>query len=137
MAYLLDTDILSEIRKGRRASPAVTAWLENVVETEVFLSVLVLGEVRRGAELRRRDDPQTAFYLDRWLAEVIRRYAQRILPVDLEVAQIWAQLSLAQPVPIIDSLIAATALRYDLILVTRNLKDIRRTGVRTINPFEA
>lgn len=135
MAYLLDTNVFSELRKNERAAPAVTAWFGGVEETEVFLSVIVAGELRRGVELRRRHDPRTAFYLDEWLAGLINRHQSRILPVNLEVADLWGRLCLNQPLPKIDGLLAATALHHDLVLVTRNVADMARSGVRVLNPF--
>ena len=136
MAYLLDTNILSELRKDERADPNVLAWYKDVLETEVFLSVLVLGEIRAGIELRRRHDPQAAQHINRWLASVIQRHLPRILLVDLEVADQWGRLCLTQPLPKIDGLLAATAMCHGLTLVTRNVADVARTGVDVFNPFK-
>ena len=111
------------------------AWFESVLDADIFLSVLVLGEVRRGIELCRRTDPQAAIALERWLKGLIQQYTARILPISLEIAERWGQLGLAQPLPSIDGLLAATALQHDLTLVTRNIADVERTGVQVLNPF--
>ena len=136
MAYLLDTNILSELRKRHRADPSVLAWFKGVIDAEIFLSVLVLGEIRRGIELRRKNDPQAALDLERWLKGLVQQYTSRLLPITLEIADRWGQLGLSQPLPSIDGLLAATALQHDLTLVTRNVADVARTGVHVLNPFE-
>ena len=136
MAYLLDTNVISEVRKGARANPQVATWFESIPLTEIFLSVLVLGEVRQGIEIKRLRDPQTAQHLDRWLHTLIQRHSSRILPVDLEVADLWGKLCLNQPLPKVDGLIAATALHHGLTLVTRNVVDVERAGVQVLNPFD-
>jgi predicted nucleic acid-binding protein len=135
MAYLLDTNVLSELRKKARADSSVMTWFAGVEDREIFLSVLVLGEVRRGIELRRQHDPQAARSLDAWLKGLGRRYAEQILPVSAEVADLWGGLCLRQPLPSIDGLLAATALHHDLTLVTRNVTDVERSGVKVFNPF--
>ena len=136
MAYLLDTNILSELRKRQRATPSVIAWFEGVADADIFLSVLVLGEIRRGFELRRKNDPQAALDLERWLKGLIQQYTSHILPISLEIADRWGQLGLSQPLPSIDGLLAATALQHELTLVTRNVADVERTGVHVLNPFD-
>ena len=135
MAYLLDTNVLAELRKKERAHPAVVAWFAGVDDAEIFLSVLGVGEIRRGIEWRRQRDPETARHLERWLRGLTQRYAAQILPISLEIAERWGQSSLDQPVPSVDGLLAATALHHDLVLVTRNVADVERTGVRILNPF--
>ena len=135
MAYLLDTNILSELRKKDRAAAPVVAWYAGVDDADLFLSVLVLGEIRRGVELRRRHDPVAAQSLERWLDGITRWYQHRILPVTAAVAGRWGSLCVDQPLPVIDGLLAATALHHDLVLVTRNVDDVARTGIRLLNPF--
>ena len=135
MAYLLDTNILSELRKRDRAAASVVAWYAGVDDTDLFLSVLVLGEIRRGVELRRRHDPVAAQSLERWLDGIIRWYRHRILPVTAAIARRWGSLCVDQPLPITDGLLAATALHHDLVFVTRNVDDVTRAGVRLLNPF--
>jgi predicted nucleic acid-binding protein len=135
VSYLLDTNVISELRKGRRAHPRVQAWRESVTNEETFLSVLVFGEIRRGIENLRPRDPQTAGALERWLLSLEAAYADRILPVTLEICRIWGGLSVQQPLPISDALLAATALHHNLTVVTRNITDFERTGVACVNPF--
>ena len=135
---LMDTNIISEIRKGRRCDAAVAEWYAGVAEGDLYLSVLVLGEIRKGAELagRRRDYAQ-AEALENWLQIVAERFAERILPVDAATALTWGRLTALRPLPVIDGLLAATALTQDMILATRNLADFQGLGVQLLNPFES
>ena len=134
---LMDTNIISEIRKGRRCDAAVAEWYAGVAEGELYLSVLVLGEIRKGAELaRRRRDYAQADALESWLQTVAERFAERILPVDAATALTWGRLTALRPLPVIDGLLAATALTQDMILATRNLADFQGLGVQLLNPFE-
>jgi predicted nucleic acid-binding protein len=135
VSYLLDTNIISELRKGSRADRNVRAFFAEIDDDDVFLSVLVVGEIRRGIESLRRRDSASAKHLDRWLHRVLRAYGDRILPVDAGVAERWGALNVPDPLPVVDSLLAATALTHDLVLVTRNVSDFARTGVDTLNPF--
>ncbi|MCB9744578.1 MAG: type II toxin-antitoxin system VapC family toxin [Alphaproteobacteria bacterium] len=137
MSWLLDTNVLSELRKGERGAPAVRRWLAEHAHEEHYLSVLVLGELRRGVELKRRKDPAAGAQLDAWVTRLELDFAARILPVDAAVADRWGHLNVPDPVPAVDGLIAATALVHDLVVVTRNVKDLARTGARVLNPFEA
>ncbi len=137
MSLLLDTNVLSELRKGRRANPHLRGWFDGVSVDEIYLSVLVVGELRRGVELVRRRDTKQAAALERWLTRVTRDHAERILPVDGPVADQWGRLTAKQPGSVIDTLMAATALVHGLVLVTRNVKDVAWTGVSWLNPFEA
>ena len=135
MSWLLDTNVLSELRKGKRADPGVRAWFSRVEAAELFTSVLVLGEVRRGIEQVRRRDSSAALALEQWLLRLTETFTGRILLVDAEVADRWGSLNVPDPVPTVDGLLAATALVKDLTLVTRNLRDVLRTGVRAMDPF--
>lgn len=135
MRFLVDTNVLSELRKGPRADPGVLGWFQSVDDTALYLSVLVIGELRQGVERLRRRDPPAAAKLDRWLHELIERHADRTLPVDAAVAERWGRLNVPDPVPAVDGLLAATALVHSLTLVTRNLRDVRSTGVRHLDPF--
>ena len=135
MTYLLDTNVLSEIRK-RRPDPRVQQWFASTAPHDLYLSVLVVGEIRQGVERLRESDPTRAASLDGWLAELVSRFQDRIVPVSLDVAQVWGRLNAADPLPAVDSLLAATALAHDWTLVSRNLKDMSRTGARLLNPFE-
>ncbi len=134
MAYLVDTNVISELRKPR-ADPGVRAWFERSEDAELYLSVLVVGEIRRGVELVRRRDSSAARSLDRWLNGLQRRYAERILPVTLEICDVWGRLSVEQPLSPVDGLLAATALHHGMTLVTRNVADVLRSGVEVLNPF--
>ena len=136
MSFLLDTNVVSELRKGARADARVRAWFAGVDDEELFLSVLVVGEIRRNIEAIRRRDRPAATALDRWLATVVSDCADRILGVDLDVAGAWATFNVPDPLPVIDSLLAATAHVHGLTVVTRNTADIARTGVPAVNPFE-
>ena len=137
MSLLVDTNVLSELRKGAQANVRVRGWFEGVSADEIYLSVLVVGELRRGVELVRRRDAKQAAALERWLTRVTTDHAERILPVDGRVAEQWGRLTAKQPGSVIDTLMAATALIHGLVLVTRNVKDVAWTGVSCLNPFEA
>lgn len=135
---LMDTNILSEIRKGQRCDAAVAEWYAGVAEGELYLSVLVLGEIRKGAELaRRRRDYAQAEALENWLQTVAERFSERLLPVDAATALTWGRLAALRPLPGIDGLLAATALTYDMTLATRNIADFQGLGVQLLNPFES
>ena len=135
MKFLVDTNVLSELRKGPRANPRVLGWFQSVDGAALYLSVLVIGELRQGVERLRRRDPPAAAKLDRWLHELIDRHADRTLPVDAAVADRWGRLNVPDPIPAVDGLLAATALVHSLTLVTRNVRDVRSTGVRHLDPF--
>jgi toxin FitB len=135
MTFLIDTNVISELRKGRRANARVRTWFDAVDTGGLYLSVLVVGELRRGVDGVRRRDPAGAAHLDRWLHELVKSYAERILPVDIAVAERWGRLGVPDRVSPVDGLIAATALVHALTLVTRNVRDIQRTGVRHLDPF--
>jgi predicted nucleic acid-binding protein len=135
--YLVDTNVVSETRKGVRTNAAVRAWSQSIERGSVAISVLTLGEIRKGIEGVRRHDEFTAFALERWLRELISEHHDRILDVTREIAEEWARMTVPDPLPIVDGLLAATAKVHGLTLVTRNVKDVRRTGVSVLNPFEA
>jgi predicted nucleic acid-binding protein len=135
MSYLLDTNVVSELRKGKHANVKVRAWFGAVDDAAVYLSVLVIGELRQGIEGIRRRDAATAAQLERWLGELVQRHAERVLPVDAAVADRWGRLNVPDPVPVVDGMLAATALVHSLTLVSRNIRDVRRTGVRHLDPF--
>ncbi len=135
MKYLLDTNVVSELRKGERADANVVAWFGKTDAEDLFLSVIVVGEIRRGIELIRRRDGQTAHALDRWMTRLQAGFEERILPVDGRVAEEWGRMNVPNPRPAVDSLLAATAKVHGLVLVTRNVKDVASTGIRTLNPF--
>jgi toxin FitB len=135
MSYLLDTNVISETIR-RKPNSAVIAWLDQVPGDAFFLSVLTLGEIRKGIELLR--DKRRQEKLRIWLEhDLTGWFEDRILPVDSGVADRWGRLlvDIKQPVPAIDSLLAATALHYDLRLVIRNTEDFEYPGLSVINPW--
>ncbi len=107
--FLLDTNIISEIRKRDRADASVAQWVARTPVMEIGTSVIVLAEIRRGIELKRRSDPEQAASLDRWFAQMRSRLGDRVLPIDESIAETWARLSVPDPLPLIDGLLAATA----------------------------
>jgi predicted nucleic acid-binding protein len=137
VSYLIDTNVISELRKGDRCDPAVAAWWAKVDENELWTSALVLGEIRRGIELARRRDPRKAKALEVWLAAVTSGFGDRILHVDAQVADEWGRMNAIRPLPVIDALIAATARANSLTFVTRNVSDVQGVGVDLLNPFTA
>jgi len=136
MSYLIDTNVISELRKGRRCDSNVSAWFASLADDEVYLSALTIGEIRRGTERIRRRDSKAAKRLDQWLGSIVEQYGEAILPVDRAVAERWGRLNVPDPLPLIDGLLAATALEHDLTLATRNVKDVARSGSPCVNPFE-
>lgn len=136
MTFLLDTNVVSELRKNA-PDARVVAWWERNSHAAVYLSTLVIGEIRRGVDRLRARDPKRADTLEEWLTGLVSSYRDRLLPVTTDVAQTWGRLSASpQPPPIVDGLMAATASVHRLTLVTRNVSDVARTGVALVNPFE-
>lgn len=138
--YLVDTDAISELRKKERANPGVVAFFEEVGSRDVslYLAAVTIGELRRGVELMRfRGDTKQAQTLERWLGRLLAEYRDNVLSFDEDVAQVWGRLRVPHPENPLDKQIAATALIYDLVLVTRNVKHFAATGVKLINPFSA
>jgi predicted nucleic acid-binding protein len=134
MPYLLDTDILSAIRRKHR-DPNLEKWLRSLNSTDVFLSVVTLGEVERGIILQRRTNPEFAADLERWLDTILLSYEQRILPLTLSIARRWGQLSGELGHNNADLMIAATALEHNLTVATRNTRHFEPTQVTLINPY--
>ena len=137
MSYLLDTIVISELRKGDRADPNVLAWFSGLNDDEILLSVLTVGEIRRGIESIRLRDRDAAAALDGWLHQLIAQHKDRILPIDQRVADEWGRLNVPDPLPVVDGLLVATAKVGGLTLATRNVRDIERTGVSYVNPFDS
>lgn len=133
--YLLDTNVISELRKRERCQPRVRQWFATVADNELFLSVLVLGEIRHGIELVRRRDPFAARALDRWVKGLENRFEDHVLPVTTAICERWGRIGLERPLPPIDGLLAATALHHGLTLVTRNTAHAIHSGVDVLNPF--
>ena len=136
MSYLLDTNVISELRKGQRCHPCVAAWIVSVPDHALYLSVLVIGEIRCGIERIRQRDVQAATVLETWLIQVMTQHQDRILTVTREVAETWGRMNAIRSYSTVDSLLAATAQVHGLTLVTRNVTDIAGTGVAYLNPFE-
>ena len=136
MNYLIDTNIISEVRKGAKCDPHVASWYESIDDAEIYLSVLVLGEIRKGVERVWPNDPAQARALEKWLTAVVQSFAERILPVDQAVADEWGRMSAKRPVSTIDALLAATAKVHGMTLATRNTADVADLGTGVLNPFE-
>lgn len=137
--YLLDTNIISELRKQDRANPGITRFFRQIAEQEAisYISVITIGELRRAVDIiQDRGDFTQAKSLENWLQTILDNYAENILDFGQEEAQIWGRLRVPHPENALDKQIAATALVYDLTLVTRNVKDFVATGVTLFNPFE-
>ncbi|MEP7361231.1 MAG: type II toxin-antitoxin system VapC family toxin, partial [Chloroflexota bacterium] len=136
MSWLVDTNILSELRKGARANPGVRTWFATTREEDLYTSVLVLGEIRRGIESIRRRDVTAATALEQWLDRITATFSDRVLPVDAKVADRWGFMYVPDPLPTVDGLLASTALVHDLVLVTRNVGDVARSGARVLDPTD-
>jgi predicted nucleic acid-binding protein len=135
MGYLIDTNILSELQKGERADPGVRAWCAKTQSEELYLSVLVVGEIRQGIERLQRRNPEQAQRLEHRMALIQARLVDRILPISSAVAERWGRINVPDALPVIDGLLAATALEHKLTLVTRNVRDVERSGAALLNPF--
>jgi predicted nucleic acid-binding protein len=131
--YLLDTNVLSEARRG---SPQAVNWLRSVEPDRLHLSVITLGEIMRGIALKERSDPQAAAHLSAWLQRLRQDHAARILPISDRIAVEWGRLSALRPRGGADGLIAATAIVHELVVVTRNIADFADTGAACLNPWD-
>lgn len=139
MRYLLDTNVISELRKAGtpKANPQVIAWAKSIDAEEMFISALTLMEIEKGILKFARKDSQQAHHLQRWYQEqVLTEFAWRTLSIDSGVARLCAQLHIPDERPLTDALIAATAIHHELILVTRNVRDFDTTGVMLLNPWQ-
>jgi len=132
--YLLDTMILSELRKKER-NPGVTEWLSDKSDSELFISVVSIGEVAKGVAQQYKRDEVFAGMLRQWLDKLLLLYGERILPVDIPIAKRWGEISVQTHNAGVDILLAATALEHNLSIVTRNEKHFNMTGVKIINPW--
>jgi len=135
--YLVDTNVISEARKGTKANPGVRRFFKETDGADIYLSAQTIGEIRRGLEnIRHRGDiPQTK-KLEKWLDVIVNDYADKILTFDEECAQVWGRLMSPHPQHPLDKQIAAIALIHDLTVVTRNVDDFHGTGVEIQNPFD-
>ena len=136
MTWLIDTNIISEVGKGDRCDANVAKWYASIANDDLFLSTLVLGEIRKGVELARPREAGKAVALEHWLREVETAFDGRVLGIDNAVSDRWGRMSAIRPVPVIDGLLAATALVNGLTLVTRNDRDVAGLGATVLNPFK-
>ena len=137
--YLLDTNVLSEIRKKQNANKGVRKFFERVIadNEQVYVSVITIGELRRGVELiRHRGDVRQANQLEKWLGVILSEYQDFLLDVNEDIAQLWGKLRVPHHENALDKMIAATAIINDLAVVTRNTKDYQKTGAKVLDPFE-
>lgn len=136
--YLVDTNVISEARKKSKANPGVRAFFKQAIEdeTRIFISVVTVGELRRGVEsIRYRGDVRQANQLEKWLENLLAEYQDHIFDINQDIAQVWGRFRVPHPENALDKQIAATALIYELTVVTRNHKDFVKTGVHVLNPF--
>ena len=135
--FLLDTNVVSELRKGVRANSGLASWFAERNRRELFLSAVTLAELRRGIALIARRDPAQAEHLRGWCDRVQRDFGHtgRLLPIRAAEAAAWGELMALRPVPILDGFLAATAKVHDLTLVTRNTDDFESLPIRVENPF--
>ena len=136
MNYLIDTNIISEVRKGRRCDPNVASWYEKIEDASLYLSVLVIGEIRKSIGRIRPKDTIQANAIENWRIAVDKTFGERILPIDRAVANEWGRLNASRPLPVIDGPLAATAKIHHMTLVTRNIAEIADLDVQFLNPFE-
>lgn len=137
MSFLVDTNIISELRKKDRADSKVRAWFATVADNDLYLSVLVVGEIRQGIERVRSRNAEQAAALEKWLYQVRTSFGPRLLPITESVAEEWGRLNRIRPLPTVDGLLAATAKVNGLTLVSRNVTDVADTGVSYLDPFQA
>ncbi len=133
--YLLDTNVISETR---RKSPNIglQTWLQQANPQALYVSVLSFGEIAKGIELIGHKDPDASLALKEWFGEIHRLYADRLVHIDVDVAQEWGRISAIRSLPVIDGLLAATAVVHGMTLVTRNLRDMEGTGALVFNPWQ-
>ena len=136
MSFLLDTNVVSETRK-RTPDRNVLAWFDDTDQQDLHISVLTIGELTKGIARRRHRDPRSAAGLEHWLRGIEELFSDRVIPIDASIATAWGNLDGGRPLPVIDSLLAATAKVRGFTLVTRNVKDIEPTGVAYINPWDS
>lgn len=136
--YLIDTNVISEIRKGDKANEGVRQFFDAAIHdnSRLYVSAITIGELRRGVDLIfHRGDTLQGRLLEDWLNSILDQYQDSFLNIDSEIALLWGKMRVPHPQHALDKLIAATALIYDLTVVTRNVKDFESTGARLLNPF--
>ena len=133
--YLLDTNVLSETRR-KKADSGVISFLESAETTSLYMSVLTIGEFRKGVIAKKREDADAAARLSRWIDGLELSFADRIVGIDVAIAKLWGEWSGERPRSVVDTLLAATAVVHDFTLVTRNVRDIADLKVKTLNPWE-
>lgn len=136
MTYLVDTNVISSVRRGRKGNARVRHWVNSVAPDDLNVSALTFGEIRRGIEAVRSRDARQATAIERWMEALRDGFGQRVLGLDDAIIDLWGRLNARRMYPSIDALIAATALHHGLTLATRNVKDFADTGVSILNPFE-
>ena len=135
MSFLLDTNVLSEIRKGRRMNPTVAAWYDTTESEGLYVSVIAFGEIQTGVLLKQRKDPAAGAVLAKWITVLRHEYRSRVLPVSLEDALLWGQWESVRNRPTADTLQAATAFNLGYTFVTRNEADFTGLPVMILNPW--
>jgi predicted nucleic acid-binding protein len=136
VSYLLDTNVISEVGKGTRASLPVVRWFDLVDSRDLYISVIVVAEVRRGIEMLRSKDPLQAHARELWLGMLLVDFDERIIPISVTVAEAWGRMNAIRTLPVLDGLMAATAKSTGLTMVTRNVRHFEGVGLHLINPFE-
>ncbi len=134
MSFLLDTNVVSETRR-KTPDPRVVNWVARADPTRLFISAMTLGEIAKGIALRTSQDPIQASGLEEWLDAIRRRYANQIVVIDADIAEAWGRLVAKRTLPVVDGLLAATALVLGLTLVTRNERDFANLGIAVLNPW--
>lgn len=133
--YLLDTNIVSETRKSR-IPEELRAFLASADDTSLFISALTIGELHKGIAIKRKSDPGSAAMLLAWVDEIESSFSDRIIQIDTAITRLWGELSAERSRPVVDTLLAATAMVHGMIYVTRNAKDIKGIQVPVLNPWE-
>jgi hypothetical protein len=135
LTYLIDTNVISETRR-KQPDVNVMRWISNSPRSSLYLSVLTLGEIAKGASLLAQRDQMAGLALQSWLDEIRSQFQSHIVPIDAPIAEYWGQLVARRSLPVIDGLIASTAFVRGFVLVTRNTKDFEGLGIQVINPWQ-
>ncbi|MGE0668059.1 MAG: type II toxin-antitoxin system VapC family toxin [Sphingomonadales bacterium] len=134
--FLLDTNIISETRKPR-PNPGLSRWIAEASPLDLYISVLSVGEIRKGVEKLRQHNARNASEIEEWLTDIEDAFAERVLPIDRRIAHAWGRLSARAGEHPVDVMLASTAQVHDLTLVTRNVRDVAELGIAMLNPFSA